>query len=56
MYFTQWNLGRWIKLLLALASIVIFGSEYHGIPHHILLPNGSVSIHTSDQWNLGNPN
>jgi hypothetical protein len=43
------------KLLLALASTVILGSESHGTHYHILLSDGSGSIQTSPRlaWSVG---
>jgi hypothetical protein len=35
------------KLLLALASTVILGSESHGTPDHILLPDGYGSLQST---------
>jgi hypothetical protein len=49
MYSIQWN-------PMVLASIVILGFESNGIPDHILLPDDSGSIRTSQQRNHGNPN
>jgi hypothetical protein len=40
------NITDWLisKLLLALASTVILGSDSHGTHDHILLPDGSGSL------------
>jgi hypothetical protein len=38
---SQWHITESPKLLLALASTMIFGSESHGTHDHILLSGGS---------------
>jgi hypothetical protein len=43
---------QYVKLLLAVASTVILGSECHGTRDHILFCDGSGSLRTTTRWLL----